>query len=60
MGVKDFFIGGDLNIELKFEGGSEDFVGLHSIDWYGFYGLECRGGGEDMVTYQVKLPFHTK
>ena len=25
MGALDFFIGGDLNIELKLEGGSEDF-----------------------------------
>ena len=27
MGAKDFFIGGDINIELKLEGGR---------DWYGF------------------------
>ena len=25
MGAKDFFIGGDLNIELKLEGGSEEW-----------------------------------
>ena len=49
-GAKGFFIGGDSNIELKLEGGREDFHGLDSLDWYGFYGHECRGGGEDMVT----------
>ena len=30
---------GVLNIELKFEGGSEDFEGLDSIDWYAPMGL---------------------
>ena len=51
MGAKDFFVGGDLNIELKLEGGREDFEGLDSADWYGLYRPECRGGGEDEVTY---------
>ena len=46
---------GDLNIELRFEGGSEDFEGLDSIDWYAPNGPECRGGGEDVVTYEKKL-----
>ena len=30
MSAKDFFFGGDLDIELKFEGESEDFQGLDS------------------------------
>ena len=33
-------------------GGSVDFEGLDSIGWYGLYGPECRGGGEDEVTYE--------
>ena len=33
MDVKDFFIGGELNMELKLEGGREGrFRGLESID----------------------------
>ena len=32
MGAKDFSIGGDLNIEHKLVGGSEDVEGLDSID----------------------------
>ena len=38
MGAKDFLIGGDLNIELKLEGGSEDFEGPDSTDWYDLCG----------------------
>ena len=44
MGAKDFFIGGDLNIELKLEG-------LNSLDWYGLCGPEYRRRGEDVVKY---------
>ena len=51
MGTKDFFIGGDANIELKLEGGSKDFEVLNSIDRCCLCGPECRGGGEDMATY---------
>ena len=36
-------IGGDVNIELKLEGGEVKFQGLDSLDRYGLYGLECQG-----------------
>ena len=45
MGAKDFFIGGDLNIELELEGGNMECHGFDSLDWNGVHGLECRGGG---------------
>ena len=50
-----FFIGGNINIELKLEPDDEDLQGLDGIDWYGIYGPECLGGGEDVVTYEKKL-----
>ena len=50
MGAKYYFIGGNINIELKLEGGSADFEGLDSTDWYDFYGPVRRGGGEDETT----------
>ena len=52
MRTKDFFIGGDLNIELKTRGGSGDLMVSTVFDLYGLYGLDCRGGGEDEVTYE--------
>ena len=55
LGAIDFFIGGDLNIELKLEPDHEDLQGLDGIDWYGMYGHHCLGGGEDVVTYEKKL-----
>ena len=55
LGAVDFFIGGDINIELKLEPGDEDLHGLDGIDWYGIYGLECLGGGEDVITYDKNL-----
>ena len=55
MGAKDFFIGGDLNIELKIEGGNEEFQRLDNLDWCGLCGLECRGGGEDVATYEGRV-----
>ena len=51
LGAVDFFIGGDINIELKLEPGDEDLQGLDGIDWYGIYGPKC----EDVVTYEKKL-----
>ena len=43
MGAKDFFIGGDLNIELKMESSWEDeFRGLDSLDWYGLVDLYAK------------------
>ena len=48
---KDFFIG-DINIELRLEGGGEDTRGVGSFDWHGPCGPECPGGGEDVVTYE--------
>ena len=55
LGAVDIFIGGDLNIELKLELGDEDLQGLDGIDWYGIYGPECLGGGEDVIIYEKKL-----
>ena len=54
LGAVDFFIGGDINIELKLEPGDEDHQRLDGIDWYGIYGPECLGGGEDVITYEKK------
>ena len=51
----DFFIGGDINVELKLSPGDEDLQGLDGIQWYGIYGPECLGGGEDVTTYEKKL-----
>ena len=55
LGAVDFFIGGDINFELKLELGDEDLQGLDGIDWYGTHGRECLGGGEDVITYEKKL-----
>ena len=55
LGAVDFFIGGDINIELKLEPGDEDLQGLDGIGWYGIYGLECLGGGEDVIICEKKL-----
>ena len=51
-GATDFFIGGDLNIKFGLDNANEDLHGLDSIDWYGMYGPECKGGGEDAITYE--------
>ena len=37
MGAKDFLIGGDLNVELKLEGGGKEPQGLGILDWHGLY-----------------------
>ena len=55
MGAVDFFIGGDINIELKLEPDHEDHQGLDGIDWYGIYGPECLGEREDFITYEKKI-----
>ena len=56
MEAADVYIGCDINIELKLEITGEDFQGLDGIiDRFGMYGPECRGGGEDVVTYEQKL-----
>ena len=54
-GAVDFFIGGDIDIELKLEPGDENLEGLDGIDWYGINGSECLGSGEDVITYEKKL-----
>ena len=51
--AEDIFMGGDFNIELKLDGKCDDSQGLDSLDCYGLHGLECRGGGEDVITYEV-------
>ena len=53
MGAKDFFICGDLNVELNLENGDKRIEGLDSLDWNGLYGPESRGGGEDVVTFET-------
>ena len=53
-GAVDFFIGGDINIELGLGNAGEDLNGLDSMKWYGLYGPECKGGGEDVITYVKK------
>ena len=52
MEAVDFSIGGDINIALKLETTDEDLQGLDGIDCYAMYGPECRGGGEDVITYE--------
>ena len=49
LGAEVFFIGGDINIALILDDDHED-----SIDWYGIYGPECRGGEGDIFTYEKK------
>ena len=51
-GAVDLFVGGDLNSEFRLDNVNEDLHGLDSIDWYGMYGPECRGGGEDTIAYE--------
>ena len=46
-GAVDFFIGGDLNIELKLDIADDEHQALDSIEWYGMCGPECQGAGED-------------
>ena len=53
-GAVDFYIGGDINIELKLGNTGEDLQEL-DIEWYGMHGPECRGGGEDVTTYEEKV-----
>ena len=55
MGVVDFFIGGDLNIELQLCLADDEHRGLDSIEWYGMYGPECEGSAEDIIAYEKKL-----
>ena len=33
----------------------EDLQGLDGIDWYGIYGPQCLGRGEDVITYEKKM-----
>ena len=54
-GAVDFFIGGDPNIELKLEKDDDEKQGFDSIEWYGLYGPECDGGGEDAIALQQLL-----
>ena len=55
MGAVDFFIGGDLNIELKLCLTGDEHRGLNRIEWYGMYGPECEGRAEDIISYDKKL-----
>ena len=55
MGAVDFFIGGDLNIELKLCFAGDEHRGLDSIEWYGMYGPECEGSAEDIIAYGKKF-----
>ena len=51
-GAVDFYTGGDINIEIKLGNTAEDLTGLDSIEWYGIYGPESKGGGDDVTTYE--------
>ena len=54
IGAKDFFIGGDINTELKLHTGSQDFELWDSVDWYGLW-TEVWRSGEDAIAYDQKL-----
>ena len=51
-GAVDLYIGDDSNIEMKRGNADEDLQGLDSIEWYGMYGPDCKGGGEDIIIYE--------
>ena len=51
-GPVDFHIGSDINIEMILDNAEEDLQCLDSIEWCGMYGPECKGGGEDVITYE--------
>ena len=51
----DFLVGRDLNVEPKLEFGRGEFLGLDCYDWCGPHEIECRGGGEELVTFMKKL-----
>ena len=42
----------DLDIEFGLDNIDGDLQGLDCIEWYGMYGPECRGGGEDTIAYE--------
>ena len=48
----DFFIGGDIGVGLRLGKANEGLHALDSIDWYGMYGPECKGGGEDTIAHE--------
>ena len=50
-GAVDFFIGGDINIELRLGSAREDLHGLDSIEWYGLFGPECTCGREERTSH---------
>ena len=43
-GAVDFYIGGDINIQMK--------LGNTGDERYGMYGPECRGGSEVVITHE--------
>ena len=51
VGAVDFYIGGDINVDVSLGDADEALQGLDSIVWYGMYAPECKGGGEDVITY---------
>ena len=48
----DFFIGGGLNIELRLDTADDEHQALDSIERYGMYRPECKGGGEDAIAHE--------
>ena len=52
---RGFFIGGDLNIELKLSLADDGPRGPDSIEWYGMYGPECEGTADDITAHDKKL-----
>ena len=51
-GAVDFYIGGDINIEMKLSNPDKNLQGLDSMERYGMYGPDCKSGGEDVITYK--------
>ena len=50
LGAQDFFICGDISIELKLDANGQDSECWDSTDWHGLYGPVCRGGSKDEIT----------
>ena len=55
MGAVEFFIGGDLNIELKLCLADDEHRALDSIEWYKMYGPACEGTADDIIAYEKKI-----
>ena len=52
MEAVDFFIGGELNIELKLCLADDGHGGLDSVERYGMYGPANQGTADDIIAYE--------